>query len=492
MKKIRIFLITFILIIFINTDALADSEVCRMSDGYLDTGIGGTGHEAKDNGNGIGGTGHKKQDDNKGIGGTGSQHNEAKTIFISGTIYAYGSICVNGIRVTYDDGTPVNDGQTKTNAHALQLGQVVQIVAQKHLGETSVRAQRINVVHVIEGQVTKIDKTNHTLTVMGDVVKVSRPLPAHIIRVGEGVRVSGYRNPAGDIVASHIIAQPKNVPDIVKGKVSQSINGQFFVGKTPVIGTDLSKGKDVTVQGTWDGKQLSIAKTVTSTDSIPRTATYASIEGYNTQNQTVDGYKVVGENIIGKRVIVSGNPDANGHITITQTKEVPQKNTKTHTTDMKHDGSNDDNSDNKSSSSNSSDRNENSGSSHSESHSDDSSKESEKSDNSGHGKDHNEQIKIEKSESRDDKEVLEKKEKTEKVEKTEKAEKNEKNEKVEKIEKTEKTEKIEKVEKVEKIEKIEKAEKVEKIEKIEKVDKVEKIEKEKIEKPEKLDKSGKG
>src|SRR4051794_7219997 len=77
-----------------------------------------------------------------GIGGTG-QRAEAE-IGVLGVITGFGSICVNGIEVHYDSGTPVAYNGDLSSAKALGIGQVVSVLA---IGaSTQARAQWIDIV----------------------------------------------------------------------------------------------------------------------------------------------------------------------------------------------------------------------------------------------------------------------------------------------------------------------------------------------------------
>jgi len=88
-------------------------------------GVGGTGHSEPSGG--IGGTG--LGGDQGGVGGTG----------IYGTITAFGSICVNGLRVQYDDAVPVELGGAPASADALAVGQVVFLEATPRDGDLFAR-----------------------------------------------------------------------------------------------------------------------------------------------------------------------------------------------------------------------------------------------------------------------------------------------------------------------------------------------------------------
>ena len=121
------------------------------------SGIGGTGHSGE--GSGLGGTGHS--DERSGIGGTGyasegsglggtgyegdpgsfgdpgvvDEESGMGGIGVFGTITRFGSVCVNGLHVFFDDSVAVrlNDLDVR-GSEALELGQMVWLVAMQQDG----------------------------------------------------------------------------------------------------------------------------------------------------------------------------------------------------------------------------------------------------------------------------------------------------------------------------------------------------------------------
>src|SRR5260370_21972304 len=71
---------------------------------------------------GIGGTGIIRRNDDRGIGGTG----------IVGAIQRFGSIVVNGERISYAPNLPVLIDGAATAAHALRHGQFARTLALRH------------------------------------------------------------------------------------------------------------------------------------------------------------------------------------------------------------------------------------------------------------------------------------------------------------------------------------------------------------------------
>jgi hypothetical protein len=199
---------------------------CATVDGYLDTGIGimdltddssprkgiggsGRSGDEDEGGKGIGGTGAVGHDN--GIGGTG-QIASSELIYVTGTIHAFGSVCVNGIEIEYTADTPVStDTNQKLAASSLQVGQVVDILAEKRVGSKMPKAKNIAVRFPLQGPVTKIGRDKRVINVMGKPVHLG-PEAGKSIQLGDSVRVSGLQNTEGQIMATFIETMPKQTP----------------------------------------------------------------------------------------------------------------------------------------------------------------------------------------------------------------------------------------------------------------------------------------
>ncbi|MFP8873751.1 MAG: DUF5666 domain-containing protein, partial [Myxococcota bacterium] len=163
-----------------------------------DDGIGGTGFA---NADGIGGTGLSGDD---GIGGTG----------IWGTITSFGSICVNGMRVQYDEGTSIFRNGEHADANALRVGQVVWIEATQRSAVELV-ADHIAAVSAVVGRVKSVDASANRFQVRGQRVAVSsdaiwadaneaQAAGIATLQPGDVVDVSGLRDIDGTIIATRI------------------------------------------------------------------------------------------------------------------------------------------------------------------------------------------------------------------------------------------------------------------------------------------------
>ena len=204
-----------------------------------DDGVGGTGHSGDDD-DGIGGTGYSGEDD--GIGGTGLAHHDGiggtgdddgiggtglsdddgiGGTGIWGTITNFGSLCVNGLRVQYDEETSILRNGQSADASTLERGQVVWIEATAQ--GTQLRANRIAAVSAIIGPLTAIDTNTRILQLGEQTVAVPKgviwagvsPLDdAKFARLqpGDTLDVSGLRDDEGTIVATRIVRSEAALP----------------------------------------------------------------------------------------------------------------------------------------------------------------------------------------------------------------------------------------------------------------------------------------
>lgn len=229
------------------------------------SGIGGTGNSSssatcssnKPEG-GIGGTGDLAVSD--GIGGTG-----ITSIGIIGTITEFGSIWVNGIRVQYHSGTPVQMRGASITADQLALGQVVAVEATG--SETAMQAQHINVQYAVIGPIAKIDRTHNLITVLNQTIRVSlETYTAGIenLKIGDPVQISGLRATGDIIIASRIDPAAHGIAEVM-GRVDQLTDDGFNIpslSNMPGLSVNafpqdgLVVGSEVRVTGRWDGKKL--------------------------------------------------------------------------------------------------------------------------------------------------------------------------------------------------------------------------------------------
>lgn len=308
--------------------ARAETDACPMPDGYVDRGIGGTGLTGTGGDDGIGGTGIK---DNRQEGASA-----AATVYVTGTIYAYGSICVNGLHITYADDTPVENGAGTSSAKDLQLGQLVEVEAKKTPGVSSLKARKISLIHMLEGPVSKIAPEAGMIEVMGEQVHLDDLSKYPQLSVGLGVRVGGLRDLRGNVVATSITVKGAKQPDRVAGHLTMDGQERMLIGKTPIT---LSKGvklppsgEDLVAVGTWRNNSLHVSR-VAEKEEDEYSEGYISLEGYIEHVKDAHHAQVCDEVFNtdrlkdahfqeGDRVIITGAIDKSGKIDALGIKDV--------------------------------------------------------------------------------------------------------------------------------------------------------------------------
>ena len=283
LKSLSLTALLMIVVMISPVSSLA-ANPCSTADGYLDTGIGimdlsndsppskgigGSGLTGDDDEKGIGGTGVIGHDN--GIGGTGQTAENSQLIFVTGTIHAFGSVCVNGIEIDYATDTPVStDSNRNLKTSSLKVGQVVDIIAEKNIGNGMPKAKNIAIRFPLQGPVTKINPGGRLISVMGKPVHLDNLQAGKSIKLGDSVRVSGLQNTNGEIMATFIESMPKQTPARIapsKTKIPSNITRlsvQGYVqGKTPdgrvtiegqnfdlgVSGKDIEAGTRMIVSG---------------------------------------------------------------------------------------------------------------------------------------------------------------------------------------------------------------------------------------------------
>jgi uncharacterized protein DUF5666 len=225
---------------------------------------------------GVGGTGVVAGQDARGgtparggVGGTGfsddaaPERTDSGTLGVVGVITQFASVCVNGLEIHYDDGTPTTVNGRPARTAQLALGQVVAVEAMRGAGRLSARS--IDILKVLEGPVTRSDPAARTVFVMGQAVRVTdetRSAPGQrlaALKPGALVQVSGYRNARGEILASRIDTAPALSEHSAIGRMrrrdagSSELEGGLIVS---LADARLPADRDVLVRGKWDGERL--------------------------------------------------------------------------------------------------------------------------------------------------------------------------------------------------------------------------------------------
>ncbi|SMH52261.1 DUF5666 domain-containing protein [Azospirillum agricola] len=149
----------------------------------------GGGREAGLADRGIGGTGIAVSD--RGIGGTG----------IVGTVTAFGSVWVNGLRVDLPAGAVVRIEGRAVDTAAVRIGHLVAMKAAAG-GPTGLEARSLDVRYAVAGPVERLEGT--TATVLGQRIDAADAEGRDALRPGAWVAVSGLRRADGAIDASRV------------------------------------------------------------------------------------------------------------------------------------------------------------------------------------------------------------------------------------------------------------------------------------------------
>lgn len=212
---------------------------------------------------GIGGTGITRGDDH-GIGGTG----------IVGVIQRFGSIYVNGQRVTYASDVPVRIDGEAASAKALRVGQLARVVATRQADGTLV-TRKITIASEVAGPVEQVK--GNELTVLGQ--KIVAGDRESRLRAGAQVAVYGLRRTDGVIVAS--LVEPRRAAVArVTGLVERGPDG-LRIGGLKLNGVDpLLVGQRVQIEGTASHGAMQAARTRIDNFSDLVGARRLSIEAY--------------------------------------------------------------------------------------------------------------------------------------------------------------------------------------------------------------------
>lgn len=211
---------------------------------------------------GIGGTGITRGDDH-GIGGTG----------IVGVIQRFGSIYVNGQRVTYASDVPVRIDGEAASAKALRIGQLARVVATRQADGTLV-TRNITIASEVSGPIEQVK--GNELTVLGQKIVAGDESK---LRPGTQVAVYGLRRTDGVIVAS-LVEPRRDAAARVTGLVERGPDG-LRIGGLKLNGVDpLLVGQRVQIEGRASQGAMQAASTRIDDFSDLVGASRLSIEAY--------------------------------------------------------------------------------------------------------------------------------------------------------------------------------------------------------------------
>ncbi|MEQ1582182.1 MAG: DUF5666 domain-containing protein, partial [Steroidobacteraceae bacterium] len=158
----------------------------------------------------------------------------APTAFAKGVITAFGSIFVNGVEFATGSSTTFVVDDNPGSQSDLRVGQVVTVQGSVNANGTTGTATQVTFNFEVEGPVAagSINLPAVTFTVLGQLIHVngstlfdnsSLPNGFASLREGDEVEISGYRDAAGDVIATRIqrrTAPAGTVPFEVSGVVS--------------------------------------------------------------------------------------------------------------------------------------------------------------------------------------------------------------------------------------------------------------------------------
>ena len=147
---------------------------------------------------------------------------------------AAGLIVVNAVEYSTVGSTVTADGRAVA-ASTLRVGEVVTVTGTVDAGGATGQAQEIVFDDSVQGPITQVNTALGTLRVLGQLVRVTgttvfddstiQPAELATLVVGDIVEVSGFREAAGGIRATHIERKPAGRAHEVTGVVSSLDSG---------------------------------------------------------------------------------------------------------------------------------------------------------------------------------------------------------------------------------------------------------------------------
>ena len=163
-----------------------------------------------------------------GGGSTGSMsHTGSQSVVTSGTITAFGSVFVNGVRYDVSAATlKKNDNMVAQSG--LAVGEVAVVRGQEDIQSGQGAADSVDVEDSVVGPIANIDLAGNQLTVLGQTISVTANTsfgpgitPADLtgLKMGDGIEVSGLQGAGGVIMATRIGRAESSEPLQVLGTV---------------------------------------------------------------------------------------------------------------------------------------------------------------------------------------------------------------------------------------------------------------------------------
>jgi hypothetical protein len=248
-----------------------------------------------------------------GIEGSGAP--VASDVTTTGRINGFGSIFIDGVEYDTSTAQITVDEQPATEAD-LRVGHVVSIVGTLDPDGKKGKAKQVTLTSDVRGDITSVDVAAHTFVVLGQTVKVTadtlfdestqaRDLAG--LKSGATVRVSGFTNATGEVLASRIDGVTTVALDVqVSGKVqnldttakSFRVNNLAVDYRSATVSGSLSEGSDATIHGTTGADGSLVATQVTVQAEQPVAAgEKGQIEGLITNFNSIFSFIVEGLSI---------------------------------------------------------------------------------------------------------------------------------------------------------------------------------------------------
>ncbi len=257
---------------------LASLSTSYAEDLFEDGGIGGTGIIAMGD-----------PDEDGGIGGTG----------IVGTITGFGSIYVNGHRITYDNNLLIETKDGIIGPKDLKLGQVIAVETEAK-GDIFV-AQNARLQYEVAGPIGAIDETGNRIEVMGQIVELSEntqygSFSKISMKTGQFVEVSGLRSDENTIQASRLDLGGNSRNIALRGRISAADDMGFYIGQKHIKYEDveglrnIEVGKKVDIVGPFNGRRLRAR--IESDIPFEGRMKNLSVEGFLQRHKRRAGYRL--------------------------------------------------------------------------------------------------------------------------------------------------------------------------------------------------------
>lgn len=182
-----------------------------------------------------------------------------------GRITGFGSVYVNDIKFSTTQAQVIINDKPASEAD-LKLGQVVLVEGDLNADGTTGTADTVNYSSSLRGVITQLDILNDLLMILGQKVRITdatlideavQPSLLSLLQLGSRVRVTGFVNSAGELVASRIDREAASGALQVRGTVRDlntllrtfRVNSLIVSYALAAVEGPLANGKQVKVAG---------------------------------------------------------------------------------------------------------------------------------------------------------------------------------------------------------------------------------------------------